>query len=89
MYLLMEQISSKRKVESIEWIHNGSKILLWRKNYDCYYNGEPVDNGNLINECQIQVGFQLHLIYYLLFRQFHLIMIVRFGICNGNVSNHF
>ena len=44
------------KIESIEWMDNDSKIMLWWKKYDYSSDYKPVDKKNWINECQVQVS---------------------------------
>lgn len=53
-----KQISTDYKIESFEWINNGSKIVLWRRKYDCDYTGTIRNKDNWINECQIQVNHE-------------------------------
>ena len=54
IYLINKQ-SIDYDIESIEWIDNGSKIMLWWRMYIAY-DRQPLDRNNWNNECQIQVS---------------------------------
>ena len=43
-------------IQSIQWIDNGCKIMLWYRMYEANENGTPLDKYNWNNECQIQVS---------------------------------
>ena len=53
---LINKQSIDYAIEYIEWIDNGSKIMLWFRNYEYHFIGALRDNNNWNNECQIQVS---------------------------------
>ena len=55
IHSLKEKISFEQKIKSIEWIHNGSELLLWWENVSCIDNNRQEERNNQINECQIKV----------------------------------
>ena len=52
---LINKQSIDYDIEYIEWIDNGSKIMLWCRMYIAYKSGSPLDSNNWNNECKIHV----------------------------------
>ena len=53
---LINKQSIDYEIKYIEWIDNGSKIMLWWTIYEYDINDNPRDRNNWRNECQIQVS---------------------------------
>ena len=56
IFIVNKQISIDYDIKSMEWIDDGSKIMLWLRLHECDDSENPRDNNNWNNEYQIQVS---------------------------------